>query len=103
MSNEFKTDGGLHGDPPLPARIGSAVCVPRSIAICPECSCDLECQMTTPDIRDIAVDCVNENAAFFTPGSEGDHRYWQSEWEPVIEKVKAWLRQNDRTDAQPTP
>lgn len=66
--------------------------VPTNIAVCPECNGALEWQVTTTDeeLRDISIDCENE------PDIDSDekdfHQFHQSDWQPVIDKVKAWIR-----------
>jgi hypothetical protein len=64
--------------------------VPAWIATCPECGGHLRWQLTTSDrLNDLSLDCDNEPDM----DSEDDdfHRNHQSDWQPVIERVKAWI------------
>jgi hypothetical protein len=64
--------------------------VPKEISVCPECGGRLWWQFTTTDwLRDLHLECENESVDF--EEGEDDHRFWQSEWQPVIDKVRRWL------------
>lgn len=66
--------------------------VPHEIAICPECKGHLHWQVTTTDeeLRDIYIDCQNEPD--IDSDQEDFHRYHQGDWQPVIDRVKAWIK-----------
>lgn len=62
--------------------------VPKEIAVCPECGGGLWWQFTTTDwLRDLMIDCETEDI----DDEDTAHRGWQSEWQPVIDKVRRWL------------
>jgi hypothetical protein len=69
---------------------GSAI--PAAVAVCPECGGHL----TLTEDFDLegddnpAMDCENEPD--IDSDEEDFHRYWQSDWQPVIDKVSAHLR-----------
>ena len=85
-------DNAPHGGP-----CPELVPVPREIATCPECGGQLHLQASVWEtdsgslIRgEIEVDCANDNE----PDDEGyedrGHRWWQGEWQPVIDRVTRW-------------
>ena len=66
--------------------------VPESVAVCPECGADLwveAMEWSVDDDRPIAgslmVGCRDAS-------SEVNHRYWQSDWQPIRDKVAAHLK-----------
>lgn len=68
--------------------------VPEEIAVCPECGGNLTWQVTTTDwLNDLSLDCEFEE--MWDEDEKGNvgyvHRNWQSDWQPVIEAVKAWI------------
>ena len=65
--------------------------VPREVATCPECGGALTWQATTSDIiEDMMLECEHEPNNDET-AQDNYHRWWQSDWQAVIEKVKVWL------------
>lgn len=70
-------------------KVGQIVDVPGHIARCPECDSKLHCQLTTPDLRDLDVECEFEASC---EEADQTHRHWQGEWQPIIERVEAWLK-----------
>ena len=62
--------------------------VPATVSVCPECGGRLWWQVTTTDgLRDLDVDCEDDEEL-----SEGmSHCYWQSDWQPVLDRVRRWL------------
>lgn len=70
------------------ARVAHPERVPETVAVCPECGGALWWQVTTDDgLADMVVDCERED----DDNQETWHRWWQGEWQPVIDKIKAWL------------
>lgn len=70
-------------------RVASPERVPVNIARCPECDGKLTWQVTSTDgLSDLTLDCENEDDG---EGMDTGHRWWQGEWQPVINKVKAWI------------
>lgn len=71
--------------------VASPEMVPKEITVCPECGGRLWWQVeTTDDLRDLTLDCEDE------PDIEEEnddmyHRWWQGEWEPVIDSVRRWV------------
>ena len=84
----------------LVIRPGNRLPVPVEVARCPECNGQLTWQVTTTDgLEDLYLDCENETQEEFVDRTD-EHRWWQGEWEPVINKVKRWIRRsyNARTE-----
>ena len=44
-------------------------------------------------LEDLMLDCENETEEQFQERTD-EHRWWQGEWEPVINKVKRWIRRS---------
>jgi len=64
--------------------------VPKEIAVCPECGGGLWWQVETTDgVRDLSLDCENEPD--IDENEDMYHRWWQGEWQPVIDRVKRWV------------
>lgn len=65
--------------------------VPPAVAICPECGSPLMWQVTCedPDLGGLVVDCKAQDKL---PENMRRHRYWQAEWQPIINRVKAHVR-----------
>ena len=64
--------------------------VPSSVCQCPECGGNLWWQVTTDDgLEDLTLDCENEPE--IDSDEEDFHRFLQSDWQPVIDRVKAWI------------
>jgi len=62
--------------------------VPSDVAVCPECGGGLWWQFTTEDwLRDMHLDCEDDD----WEDEDSGHRNWQSDWQPVIEKVRRWV------------
>ena len=61
--------------------------VPAEIAVCPECGGELWWQLTCddPDLAGLELDCDWDE-------SHEDHRWWQSDWQPVLDEVKKYMR-----------
>lgn len=73
--------------------------IPTDVATCPECECQLwadvfEWEIESREITEggFTIECVNEDYE----DEDTRHRHWQSEWQPVINKVFAWLSENVR-------
>ncbi len=64
--------------------IAKPIAVPSDITVCPECGGILIVQATTPDIRDIILDCRNDTR-------RNPHRNWQGEWELPYALVRSWV------------
>jgi len=63
--------------------------IPRGVQTCPECGGRLYWQVSTDDgLEDLHVDCENQPEDI----EEDDfHKYWQSDWQPVIDNVRDWI------------
>lgn len=81
--------GGSHQGCVVP--LATPEIVPREIATCPECGGTLYWQATTRDILvDMMLECESERDE--DDEDETDrHRWWQSDWQPIIQKVKTWI------------
>lgn len=73
---------------PCPVLFGGDISIPGGQ--CPECGGQLHTEIYEwdtvsgrPTIGGYTVDCVNDDNA--------NHRYWQSDWQPVIDRVGIWL------------
>lgn len=82
---------------------GESIRIGRVVAECPECGgrlfmwCDeWECDTGKP--VGIHLDCEHEPD--FIDGrhraGEFEHRWWQSDWQPVIDRVEKWARRHVR-------
>lgn len=62
--------------------------VPKPVAACPECGSQLTAESEESDengapiVGHLNVGCAKDNGA--------KHRYWQCDWQPVIETVEKW-------------
>jgi|KBSSwiStaDraftv2_1062776.scaffolds.fasta_scaffold383256_5 hypothetical protein len=71
--------------------------VPKDVAVCPECEGTLIWQVTTEDgLEDLILDCENEDEDI--PDTE--HRNWQSDWQPIYDRVKKWIQTGNSPNAQ---
>jgi len=68
---------------------GGHCSVPREIAVCPECGGTLHADVIgwetatgLPSKGDVNIDCEAD--------PDCAHRYWQSDWQPIIDKVEKW-------------
>jgi hypothetical protein len=61
--------------------------IPNTVAVCPECKGILSAQWPSED--DFSLDCENE--AELEDSDRSSHRWWQREWQPVIDRVKRWM------------
>lgn len=79
--------------------------VPEKVAVCPECGCRLYWQVMTEDgLEDLSLDCENEPDVYDNDEAweEDCHRNYQSDWQPIIDRVKAWIiSANVRDHLQP--
>ncbi len=68
--------------------------IPTEIAVCPECGGQLEIVGDFNPTEDITphIACENDEIS----ESENFHRGWQSEWQPIIDKVTEHLRKNPK-------
>ena len=87
---------------------GGTADVPKEIAVCPECggelyaqACEYETETGIPTECGIELSCEKDDEAMARwekdktglPMSEfGVHRWWQSDWQPVIDAVTKWAR-----------
>lgn len=67
--------------------------VPDSVAVCPECCGTLRVTSESwdpdtgvPIAVGIAVDCIEDEKDI----EADEHRWWQSDWQPVIDVVRKW-------------
>lgn len=81
-------------------KFGGGIEVPRDIAICPECSSSIylycwewDSETGEPNADGFQIECPGE--AFYEDESEEKytHRWWQSDWQPVVDKLSKWTRQ----------
>lgn len=75
---------------PAKLKHGGHCDIPMAVATCPECGGALyaECQdweeeTGLPIYGSINVDCIIDADAM-------DHRYWQSDWQSVVDAVGRW-------------
>ncbi len=90
--SELLVNGRTH-DGPCP----ELVWVPNQVAVCPECrgrllvQCDGWEDATGKPIETcISVDCENEPDPDDPDWEDKRHRGYQSDWQPVIDRVRAW-------------
>jgi hypothetical protein len=89
--NATETQSGSSLDP-LVLRVANRLTVPLDVARCPECDGQLWWQVATTDgLNDLMLDCENESDEDASDRLDEEHRWWQGEWEPVINKVKRWI------------
>jgi hypothetical protein len=75
---------------PLTAVLYGGNCpVPKTVAVCPECGGALHVESIEwieetgiPTSGGLSVDCENEE--------NERHRYWQSDWQSIINAVEKW-------------
>lgn len=72
---------------------GQTVIIPASIATCPECGGTLfvtnhetDDDTGRPIAGGLSIDCGSDD-----DDSEECHRYWQSDWQDVIDKIRRWV------------
>jgi predicted nucleic acid-binding Zn-ribbon protein len=84
---------------------GDVVMVPPAVAVCPECGGRLyldvvewESDSGRPTDGGVHVDCEREpDPDDDSPEAEdAEHRSWQSDWMPVMDRVTAWARRHVR-------
>ncbi len=84
---------------PLPARDGYVI--PQDVAVCPECGGRLyltdDYDRTSPE--PLPLDCQDED----WEDDDGVHRGWQSEWQPVIDKVRHHLNSHNASHKPQPP
>ena len=81
-------DGSLERMVRAQLRLADPKHVPEEIAVCPECGGRLWWQVTSTDgLRDMVLDCEYEEDM----GGDTEHRGWQSDWQPIFDKVKRWV------------
>lgn len=78
----------------MPLLYGNYETVPEAVVVCPECGSQLGCEAMQwetvtgrPSKGALNVDCLGD--------PECEHRYWQSDWQPVVDKIESWC---DATD-----
>ena len=69
--------------------------VPTKVAKCPECGGMLVVRVNgwgeiapdlwEPIVAQLQIDCENED-----PYGWYTHRWWQSDWQPVVDRVREW-------------
>lgn len=76
--------------PSKPLLYGRGAYVPKEVAVCPECDGELMARAHAWDTAtgvalaaDLQIDCVRDAARM-------QHRYWQSDWQPVRDAVRKW-------------
>lgn len=61
--------------------------IPRTVAVYPECQAKLFAQWPSED--DFSLDCESESE--LEDSDRSSHRWWQREWQTVIDRVKRWI------------
>ena len=79
---------------------GGVVEIPRSVVVCPECggSLEAECIGWDPDTGqpdEIAIACCGDDDRL--------HRWWQSDWQEVRDRIAAWAGAYEHDSAGPSP
>jgi hypothetical protein len=86
-------------------REDGVVWVPESVAVCPECRGRLalnvdewESETGRPTEGGVTIDCEREpDLDDHSPeAKDAEHRWWQGEWMPVVDRVTAWAQRNVR-------
>ena len=103
----------------LPIDGDKTAAVPNDVAVCPECGSALSVEInewSTEDGRcdgpgEFNVSCSREDDGLekFVAGeideglyySDYQERGWQSDWQPVIDRVGRWLEANVRVEVKP--
>lgn len=91
MSTEQNTNEAANGGSALNDLLyGGNSSVPTSVAMCPECggrlhaeSAEWDSETGIPTIDGFYVDCESD--------PDCNHRYWQSDWQPVIDRIGTWI------------
>ena len=67
--------------------------IPSEVSKCPECGGALSFQLDCweEEWGGLALECENEEWQDGESDEPDNHRWWQSDWQPVIDRVKAWL------------
>lgn len=76
-------------DKPPRLALSQTVQVPEAVARCPECNARVwvtaqVVDAKTLDLLEVDVDCIHD-------ARKMDHRYRQSDWQPVRDAVNQWL------------
>ena len=96
---------------------GEIIVIPESITVCPECNHQLhidiyewDSETLIPTDGGFHVYCISEEADIEQAEQEMpdddeyirqfEHRYWQCDWQPVIDKITAWAEKNVRVSKQ---
>lgn len=73
---------------------GEYTAVPEQVAVCPECGAQLGTEAIewdektgVPTKAGLVVDCLSDHSL--------QHKYWQSEWQPIVEKIEKWCGATD--------
>jgi hypothetical protein len=71
----------------------NGVYVPKQVAVCPECGGELTARATEwvagtrqPTESGVEIDCLADMEREF------EHRYWQSDWQPVRDAITKWCK-----------
>jgi hypothetical protein len=102
----------------LPLDGDKSVAVPKDVAVCPECKAELTVEIMEWGTEDgrcdgpgaFNVSCTREDdgLAKLEAGeiderlyySDYQERGWQSDWQPVIDRVGRWLEANVRVEVK---
>jgi len=75
---------------------GGNCAIPNDVATCPECPGNLyahcvewDSETGRPTTTGVQVDCCNEDEPTCP------HKFWQSNWQPVIDAVNEWAKAVD--------
>jgi len=73
---------------------GKSSLVPHKVAVCPECGAQLFAESTEwasesgePSKGGLVIDCVDD--------ANFEHRYWQSDWQSVVDAIAKWCGATD--------
>lgn len=84
---------------------GGTCDVPRDVATCPECDGRLEVcangwieETGEPIAAELQINCMAEDQAIrdaedredWQAAKDAEHRYWQSDWQRVVDAIERW-------------
>lgn len=82
---------------------GGNMPVPATVALCPECGSSLhvhsnewDTETGVPTPEGLQIDCVAECEAIGQTFYDVSHRWFQSDWQPVVDEVREWASVSER-------
>ena len=86
------------------ALLGAEGKIPRKVAVCPECGRTLHYTVTVTyecddhdEVADVDLDC---RAPIRNRYGDYTHRFWQSDWQEVMDLCRAWVQKKHTHNKQ---